>query len=133
MPKRRGDKVEKKQREREQIFRYWIEVRTLQDGAIRRLPMTAVMMVPLVGSKVKPQPLSRRVLRIQDDSEMLEADDFENLSVQLRQRYPDDAYERTIHWERDLEAEQRRERGLNGLARLMAEAAVEETLRKQSR
>ena len=128
MRKRREGKFEKKQKNSEQLFRYWVEVRSLRDDTIRKLPLTAVMMVPLVSSKVKPQPSSRRVLRLQDDTEILEAEDFENLRVQLRHRYPDDAFERTIHWERDLEAEERRERALNGLAKIFAEAAVEELL-----
>lgn len=132
MRKRREGKVEKQQKNSEQIFQFCVEVRSLQDGTIRRLPLTAVMMVPLVSPKINPQPSSRRVLRIQDDSEILEADDFANLRVQLRQKCPDDAYERTIHWERDIEAEQRRERALNGLARLMAEAAVEDELKVRS-
>ena len=132
MRKRREGKVEKEQKNSEQISQYWVEVRSLRDDTIRRLPLTAVMMVPLASSKINPQPSSRRVLRIQDDSEILEADDFANLRVQLRQKYPDDAYERTILWERDIEAQQRRERALNGLARLMAEAAVEDELKVRS-
>ena len=132
MRKRRVGKVEKKQKNSEQLFHYWVEVRSLRDDTIRKLPLTAVMMVPLASSKINPQPSSRRVLRLQDDSEILEADDFETLRVQLRQRYPDDAFEHTIHWERDLEAEERRERALNGLARLMAEAAVAELVRKDN-
>ena len=84
------------------------------------------MMVPLVSSKITPRPSNGQVLRVQDDSEILEADDFEKLRVQLRQKYQDDAYERTIHWERDIEAERRRERALNRLAKLMTETAVEE-------
>ena len=131
MRERREGKIQNKRRE--QIFRYWVEVRSLQDGSILKLPMTEAMMVPLVSSKINPQPSSRRVLRLQDDTEILEADAFEELRVQLQRRYPDEAYQRTIHWERDIEAEQRRERALNGLARLMAEAAVEEALRGQNR
>lgn len=123
MRKRRDRKVENKKHE--QIFRYWVEVRKLQDDTIRKLPMIVVLMVPLVTSKVNPKPSSRRVLRIQNNSEILEADNFESLRVQLRQKYPDDAYERTIHWERDIEAEERRERALNGLAKLMVDVAVE--------
>ena len=131
MRERREDKIQNKRRE--QIFRYWVEVRSLQDGSIRKLPMTEAMMVPLVSSKINPQPSSRWVLRLQDDTEILGADDFEEHRVQLQRRYPDEAYERTINWERDIEAEQRRERALNGLARRMAEAAVEDTLLARKR
>lgn len=107
----------------------WVEARRLQDGPIRTLRMTEAMMVPLVSSKTNPQPSSR--LRLQDDSEILEADDFESLRVQLRERYPDDAFECTIHWERDLQAEERRQRAQHSPARQMAEAIVEEAQRDE--
>lgn len=92
MQTRREGKIAKKRRE--QIFRCGVEVRKLQDGSIRTLPMTGVMMVSLVSSKIASQQSDRLVLRIQDDHEILEADDFAELRAQLRQRYPDDTYQR---------------------------------------
>ena len=88
MRTRRAGKIEKKRCE--QLFGCWVEVRKLQDGSIRTLPMTGVMMVPLVSSRIAPQPSNRQVLRIQDDHEIQEADDFAELRIQLRRRYPDD-------------------------------------------
>jgi hypothetical protein len=113
----------------EQLFRYWVEIRKLDDDTVRRLPLTAAVMVPLVDP---PMP-SKRLLRIRDEAGTLQAETFEELRLQLRQRYPDDGYVRTIHWERDIAAEQRRDRALNALAQLMAETAVEEALREQQR
>ena len=116
-----------KKTEPEQIFKYWVEIRDLNDNTVRTLPLTGRIKVALI----EPTPPSKRVLWLENDSGNLEANDFEELRAKLREKYPDDAYERTIHWERDIEAEQRREHALNGLAMLMAEAAVEEALGEQ--
>ena len=70
---------------------------------------------------------NQELLHLKDGAETLEAKSFDELRAQLRDKYPDDAFERTLHFERDREAEERRERALNGLAQLLAEQVVEET------
>lgn len=47
VPRRRQNKQTKKS-EPEQLFKYWIEIRQLNDNTIRKLPLTAAIMVPLV-------------------------------------------------------------------------------------
>jgi hypothetical protein len=110
MPRRKKRKSAKKT-EPESLFKYWIEVRNLQDDTIQRLPLTSVIKVALI----EPTPPRKRVLQIKDDQGILEAEQFEDLRVQLRQRYPDERFERTLHWERDIEAEQRRDNVLRML------------------
>jgi hypothetical protein len=67
-------------------------------------------------------------LLLKDDSGPLEAKNLDDLVIQLRERYPDAQYERTLHWERDHEAEQRRAQAMQGLMKIFAEAAVQEMM-----
>jgi hypothetical protein len=61
----------------------------------------------------------------------LEAKTFDELRSQLRDKYPDTAFERTLHYERDREAEERRERALDGLMTLIAEAVVKKMIEEE--
>lgn len=125
MPSKKKREIAKKT-ELNRLFKYWIEIRNLQDDTIQILHLTSVIKIALI----KPTPPSKRILQIKDDEGLLEAEHFEELRVQLRQRYPDQRFERTLHWERDIEAEQQRDNALHMLARFMAEAAVDEALRE---
>jgi hypothetical protein len=110
----------------ERIFRYWVEVRDLASGSVRKLPLTAWRLVCLKRGKKNEPPLpDREVLKLQVDEETWEAESFEELRTRLRDKYPDAAFERTLHFVRDHEAEERRETALNGLIRILAKAAVD--------
>jgi hypothetical protein len=63
-----------------------------------------------------------------DGSETLEAKNLDDLAAQLRQKYPDDAYVRTLHWQRDPEAEARRAQAMNSLAEILVPRAYLEAL-----
>ena len=93
---------------------------------MRKLPLTAGRLVFLKrGKKNEALPPDRELLRLQDDEETWEADTFDELKTRLREKYPDTAFERTLHYVRDHEAEERRERALDELASIFAKAAVE--------
>ena len=64
------------------------------------------------------------VLQLQDGTTKLEAPNLQELAVQLRMRYPDGLYERTLHNERDRDAEQRRARAFNSLIDMLVEQVV---------
>jgi hypothetical protein len=118
----------------EQIFRYWVEVRVLSTGSVRELPLTASKVVCLKRGKKNEPPLpDREVLKLQDGENSWEAETFEELRTRLRDKYPDAAFERNLHTERDHEAEERRENALNGLVRILAKAAVDDYLAEQAR
>lgn len=70
---------------REEVFRYWVEVRELATGSVRKLPLMPVRLVCLEGGKKN------------------------ELRARLRDKYPDAAFERTLHYVRDHEAAERRE------------------------
>lgn len=124
-PKRLSDK---------KIFRYWIEIRELASGSMRKLPLTAVRLVCLkTAKKNEPLPPPRELLRLQDGEETWEAETFEELRTRLRAKYPDAAFERTLHYVRDKEAEERRESALNSLIGSLAKAAVDDLMAEQSR
>ena len=55
-----------------------------------------------------------------------------DLRAQLREKYPDAVFERTLHYVRDREAEERPEEALNGLVQLLAERVVEQALEEES-
>jgi hypothetical protein len=118
----------------EEIFRYWVEVRDLASGSVRRFPLTAVRLVCLkTGKKNEPGPPDRDVLRLRDDEETWEAETFDELRTRLRNKYPDAAYERTLHYMRDHEAEERRERAFNRLITILTKSAVDDLIAEESR
>jgi hypothetical protein len=113
---------------------YCIEVRDLKSGSVRKLPLTAVRLVCLKrGKKNEPLLPDRELLRLQDDEETWEADTFDELKIRLRDKYPDAAFERTLHTMRDHEAEQRRESALNELISILAKRVVDDLIAEESR
>lgn len=117
-----------------QIFRYWVEIRELATGSVRTLPLTAVMKICLARRKKNEPPIpNEEVLQLKDGAETWEAKNLDELRVRLREKYPDVAFERTLHYERDREAEERRERALSGLVDLLAKAAVDELIEEETR
>ncbi len=117
-----------------QIFRYWVEARELATGSVRKLPLTAAKVICLkTGKKNEPLPPARELLQLQDGEEKWEVETFEELRTRLRDKYPDAAFERTLHYVRDHEAEERHERALSGLISLLAKAAVDDLIAEQSR
>jgi hypothetical protein len=116
------------------IFRYWVEVRELASGSVRKLPLTAVRVICLKrGKKNEPLLPDRELLRVQDEGETWEASNFDELKCRLRDKYPDAAFERTLHYVRDHEAEERREEALNGLISILAKTVVDNLIAEQSR
>jgi len=118
----------------EKILRYWVEVRELATGSVRTLPLTAVRLVCLKRGKKNEPPLpERELLQLKDDAETWEAETFDELRTRLRDKYPDAAFERTLHYVRDREAEERRERALNGLISILATRVVDDLIAVESR
>lgn len=116
------------------IYQYWVEIREIATGSVRKLPLTAWRVVCLKrGKKNEPRLPDKELLRLEDDGQIVEAEAFDDLRAQLRDKYPDAAFERTLHFVRDYEAEERYEKGLNGLISILAKAAVDELLAEQSR
>ena len=58
---------------------------------------------------------------------------FDGLKVRLRDKYPDAAFERTLHTLRDHEAEERRESALNGLISTLAKSIVDDLIAEGAR
>lgn len=116
------------------ILRYWVEIRSLESGSVRKLPLTAVRLVCLKRGKKNEPPLpDREELRLQDDEETWEAESFEELKIRLRDKYPDADFVRTLHSVRDHEAEERHERALNELISILAKKAVDDLIAEKSR
>lgn len=108
----------------EQIFRYWVEVRDLTNGSVLNLPLSAVARIHIPRKKNEAQKPKEEILHLQDGPAILEATGLDDLAAQLRQKYPDTGYERTLHRERDRGAEERRAEAMNQLIKIFAEAAV---------
>ena len=111
--------------DREQIFRYWVEVLDLKNRSVRKLPLSAVAKIHIPRRKNEPQRATEEILQLKDDVDALEAKGLDDLAAQLREKYPDDKYERTLHMERDHQAEKRRTDALNRLIDLIVESFVE--------
>ena len=115
------------------LLRYWVEVRELASGSVRKLPLSAVRLICLNRGKKNEPPLpDKALLRLQDDKETWEVETFDELRSRLREKYPDAAFERTLHYVRDHEAEERHERALDGLISLLAKKAVDNLIAQQS-
>ena len=117
--------------ESERIYRYWVEIRDLREGSARNLPLHAMRLIHLGGKRGARQKPDEQMLRLDDGTAVIEAKDIDELAAQLRQKYPDNTYERRLHWERDLEAEQRRADALKSLIHLVADEVAEELLLEQ--
>lgn len=96
--------------ESRRIFRHWVEIRDLRSGSVRQLPLKIIAKVHIPRKKNEPQRPREEFLALQDGAEELEAKNLDDLIAQLRQRYPDGAYERTLHRERDRQREEAMDR-----------------------
>ena len=100
---------------------------------MRKLPLTAAKVICLKRGKKNEPPLpDKALLRLQDDKETWEVETFDELRSRLREKYPDAAFDRTLHYVRDHEAEERHERVLNDLISLLAKKAVDDLIAQQS-
>lgn len=125
---RREVKNGKEMRESQQVFRYWVEVRERLNGSVRHLPLNGVSKIHIPRTKKEAQKPNEEILQLKDGTATLEAKSIQDLAAQLRARYPDDAYERTLHWERDREAEVRRAEAIKKLGEILLPRAYLEAL-----
>jgi hypothetical protein len=112
----------------QQILRCWVEVRERADGPARCLPLNGVTKIHIPRTKKEAQKPNEEILQLTDGPVILEAKSIQDLSAQLRARYPDDVYERTLHWKRDREAEVRRAEAINELSKILLPRAYLEAL-----
>lgn len=110
------------------VYRYWVELRDRRDGSGRDLPLHGVIVIRLPTKKGETRLPDEHVLRLQDHSAVIEAKSIDDLAAQLRQKYPDESYERVLHRERDVDAERRKAEALDGLIELLANAVADEVL-----
>jgi len=115
----RGVSNKKELPESQQVLRCWIEVREQASGSVRHLPINQITKIHIPRTKKEAQKPSEEILQLTDGQGTLEAKSIEDLAGQLRARYPDDVYERTLHWERDREAEVRRAEAMNKLSEIL--------------
>ncbi len=112
-----------------QVFRYWVEIRELASGQVRTLPLNGVRKICLKrGKKNEPPTPDEDVLELKDGADTWETKNLDELRVRLREKYPDESFERTLHYVRDREAEERRERALDGLMNLIVQNVVDDLL-----
>lgn len=124
---------------KEQIFRYWVELRDLRDGSVRELPVSFVQKILLATTKRRgkarapeaPAPPPKIRMRVQDGERMWDAADRWDLARQLREEYPDGVFERTMECERDLAAEERYNAAMNSLMEIIVRSAVRKMLAEQ--
>jgi hypothetical protein len=114
--------------ESQQVFRCWVEVRERANGSVRRLPLNGVAKIHIPRTKNEAQKPNEEILQLKDGTATLEAKSIQHLAAQLRLTYPDDAYERTLHWERDRESEVRRAESINKLSEILLPRAYLEAL-----
>lgn len=114
--------------QRKQLFRYWVEVRDLKTASVRHLPLKTVIRISLAPKELQPESPRQELLQVSDGSATIEAKDLDDLAAQLREKYPDDAYQRTLHRQRDPEAEERRAQAINKLSEILLPRAYLEAL-----
>jgi len=125
---RREVKNGKDSQESQQVFRYWVEVRELPNGSARNLPLNGVIKIHIPRTKKEAKKPNKEILQLKDGPATLEANSIQDLAAQLRARYSDNAYERTLHWQRDREAEARRAEAIDKLSEILLPRAYIEAL-----
>lgn len=133
MPGKRTSKTNKVAPQGSAVVRYWVQIRDLRNGSTRDLPLNAVTRIHIATKRNQLHRPTEEILQLKDGSTTLEASSLDDLAPQLRHRYPDDTYERTLHRARDYQAEERRADALNQLIKILAEAAVKEGLHERER
>jgi hypothetical protein len=113
------------------IFKWRVTLRDLRTGAVRELPLEEMTRIHLVRKRNEAQRPNESVLRLKDDSTIIEAVSLDDLAAQLRRTYPDETHERTLHRKRDEDAEQRRCQALDDLGRLLAQLAVDKLMNER--
>jgi hypothetical protein len=103
-----------------------VEVLELKNRSVRILPLKAAAKIYIPRRKNEPQKPTEEKLQLMDGSAILEAKSLDDLATQLRERFPDEAYERRLRRERDREAEERRADAMNKLIDILVEAVVKE-------
>jgi hypothetical protein len=114
--------------EDQQIYRYWIELGDLRDGSVRILPLQAFKLIHVSTKKGASRLPDEVELEVEDGAEVLKARDIDDLAAQLRLRYPDGAFERSLRRERDREAEVRKAEAMDRLIGILAEAVMDDLL-----
>jgi hypothetical protein len=74
-----------------------IWVLELKNGSVRNLPLSAVAKIHVPRAKKEAQRPREDVLQLMDGSTTLQAKSLDDLASQLRQRYPEGEYGRTLH------------------------------------
>jgi hypothetical protein len=112
-----------------EIFRYWVEIRDLREDSTRQLSLKALTRIHIPTRKGEVQQPNEQILSVEDGLTTHEANCLEQLARQLREKYPDGSFERTLRRERDTAAEERHSNAVNELARIVANAAARRLLR----
>jgi hypothetical protein len=110
--------------ETKRIFRHWVEIRDLKSGSVRQLSLSAVAKIHIPRRRNEPQRPTEEFLEVVDGEEALVAKNLDDLVGQLRRRYPDGAYERTLRRERD----RLREEAINKLREILLPRIILEAL-----
>jgi hypothetical protein len=109
--------------ESKQKFRYWVEVREVASGTVSSLPLSAVAKIHIPRKSEFQRP-TEEIVQLTDGADILRATNLDGLAAQIRERYPDGKYERTLHTERDRKAEERHADAMNRLVQLIVAGFV---------
>jgi hypothetical protein len=115
----------------QQIFRYWVELRDLRDDSVQNLPLKEVVRIHIPTKKNPPQLPNAHVIQVDDVMGTFEATSIDDLSQQLRSKYPDGRFERTLKSERDRPAEEIYWSAMEKLVHILAKAAVNDLFHEQ--
>ena len=107
-----------------QIYRYEVELMELASGTSRRVPLKIFRMVPLEQKKGETVPLPWEEMRLQDGDVNVVASTFEEFRQKLREQYPDERFERRLHYWRDREEEERQLQAITRLGTVILMNAV---------
>ncbi|GFE80265.1 hypothetical protein GCM10011487_22650 [Steroidobacter agaridevorans] len=131
MQRKSSDRRKRRRSSSEQLFRTWVELRDLRDGSTRQLQLRVETSVHLRSLAGGPQQPDQQLLILEDGAHTIKASQSDDLFAQLRERYPDGLYERYLHQERDVAAEQSRSAALDSLVEIYAIAGFDEYLKNQ--
>jgi hypothetical protein len=121
--------VEEDVPESERRYQYEVEIKALSTGESRRIPLSVGRAISLKRLKRgEPEEPARDVFEVRVGDVVVRGYSFEEFREKLRAQYPDEAFERRLHYQRDREAEDRWRQGIRSLVSLLAESVVKDLM-----
>lgn len=111
------------------VFRSWVEVKDTRDSSMRTIQLAGFRRICIPVRKCPEVPPSEDGIRVHDDPAPFDVMSLDELKVKLRERYPDEYFERRLCQVRDEAEEERQEKALRDLQSAFSKMAIGQAYR----